>query len=158
MQKFINSLIVIFSIVLFSCKSTNGINELGFQSNPPFKVEKASYSKWLSDQSGVHGISIQIQLNKTTVAIDSVYFRNNSIKLNLDNSTSNSMYVGSMVLPNTNKNLQMNMDSKKEFGNTVPDISQKIPFKLAQNEAVVSYFYKNKRYYFKISEVFEGQN
>lgn len=155
MQKLISSVIVIFSIVFISCKSSKAANELGFQTNPPFKVEKATYSKWVGGQPGVHGISIQIQLNKATVELDSVYFRNNSTKLKLDKSNSNITYVGSMVLPKINKDLQMNMDSKKEFGNAVPDISQKIPFQLAQNEAIVSYIYNNKTHYYKISEVIE---
>jgi hypothetical protein len=129
-----------------------------FQTNPPFKVVKATYSKWLGGQPGVNGISINIEIDNPSIVLDVVYFKNNSTALKLDKSKSTPIYVGTIVLENTNKNYELNADAKKEYGNPVPDISQKIPFQLSENEAVVSYTFKNKTAYYKISNVKETTN
>ena len=145
----------IASIFFLSCSSTKTINENGFQKKTPFKVVTATYSKWIGGQPGVNGISVHISIDKPEILLDTIYFRNTSIKLKLDKSISNPVYVGSFVLPNTNKNFNLDIDPKKEFGNQIPDISRKIPFDLKEDEAVISYLLKNKRTYFKILNIIE---
>ena len=98
---------------------------------------------------------IRISINNPKILLDSVYFRNNSSILKLDKSDSNLEYVGSLVLPTKNQNFNLNLDSKKEYGNQAPDISRKIPFELKENEAIVSYLLNKKKFYFKISNVME---
>jgi len=155
MNKVINIGIAVITSFFFLGCSTSKTTLDGFQSNPPFKVLEATYTELVDEKSGVNGISIYISIDNAEVKLDSVYFRNNSAKLKLDKDISKTEYIGSLVMPNKDNDLQLNIDSKKEFGNRVPDISQKIPFKLKANEAVVSYFFKNKRNYFKISDCIE---
>lgn len=151
MNKIINiGIVVIISILFLGCSTSKTIQD-GFQSNPPFKVLEATYTKWVDDRPGINGFSINIAIDNPKVKLDTVYFRNTSAKMKLDESLLKTIYVGRLVMPNKNKNIQLNIDSKKEFGNQVPDISQKIPFQLKANEAVVRYFFNNKINYFKIS-------
>jgi len=156
MNKIISiGIVTITSIFFLSCGSAKTINETDFQKKPPFKVVATTYSKWIGGQPGVNGISIHISIDNPKISLDTVYFRNNSAKLKLDKSISNQVYVGSFVLPNKNKNFNSDIDPKNEYGNQVPDISQKIPFDLKEDEAVISYLFKNKRTYFKISNIIE---
>lgn len=156
MNKIISiGMLAITSIVLMCCGSSKAPNESSLQNNPPFKVVEATYSKQLDEQTGINNILIRISINNPKILLDTVYFRNNSTILKLDKSNSNLTYIGSIVLPGKNKNFILNLDSKKEYGNQVPDISRKIPFELKENEAIVSYLLHNKRTYFKISHVIE---
>lgn len=146
---------VITSLFLLGCGPSKVNQNNGFQSNPPFKVVEATYIKSIGTKPGVKGISIYITIDNTEVKLETVYFRNNSTKLELDNSISKTSYVGNLVMPNTENDIQLHSDSKREFGNQAPDISQKIPFQLKANEAVVSYFFKNEIHYFKILNLIE---
>ena len=47
----------------------------------------------------------------------------------------------------------MHADPKEEFGNKPPNISIKIPFELQENEAVISYFIKSKKRFYKLSNI-----
>jgi len=109
----------------------------------------------VGEKPDVNGISIYISIDNAEVKLDTVYFRNSSAKLKLDKDISKTEYIGSLVMPNKDNDLQLNIDSKREYGNRVPDISRKIPFQLKANEAVVSYFFNNKINYFKISNCIE---
>ncbi len=156
MNKFISiGMVAITSVFLMCCGSSKAPNKSSLQNNPPFKVVEATYSKQFDEQTGVNNIIIRISINNPEILLDTVYFRNNSSILILDKSDSNSAYVGSLVLPRKNQNFNLNLDSKKEYGNQAPDISRKIPFELKENEAIVSYLLKNKRTYFKISNFIE---
>ena len=142
--------IAVLGLLLFiSCGSTSKISE----NKPPFKVLSATYAEWMGGQPGVNGVLVSIKIDNSAVKLDTVYFRNTSALLKLDEKTTT--YNVSIVLPNTAKNLQLDIDPRKEFGNEVPDISKKIPFELNDNEAVVSYFYKGKTNYYKISNLIE---
>lgn len=136
----------------FSCSTTKEISE----NNPPFKVLKSTYSKWNGGQPGVNGMLVSIEIDNSKIELDSIYFRNIAIKLKQNKSTTNILYEGSFVLPN--KNLILDIDQKKEYGNPVPDVSQKIPFQLNKNEAVVSYSYNKRKNYYKITNLVEVEN
>jgi hypothetical protein len=140
---------VIGLLLCISCGSTTKISE----NNAPFKVLSATYSEWLGGQPGVNGVTISIKTDNSSIKLDSVYFRNTSALLKLNETTG--VYYASIVLPNTVKNLQLHIDPKKEFGNEAPDISKNIPFELDLDEAVVSYFYKGKTNYYKILNLME---
>lgn len=142
-------IIVIGLLLFFSCGSAKEISE----NNPPFKVISSTYSAWLGGQPGVNGVLFSIKTDNSTVKLDTVYFKNRSALLKFNEKSST--YTASMVLPNTNKHLQLDIDPRKEFGNEVPDISTKIPFELKENEAVVSYSYNNKKHFYKILAVTE---
>ena len=142
-------IVVIGLLLFFSCGSTSKISE----NTPPFKVLKATYSNWVGGQPGVNGVLFSIKIDNEAVKLDTVYFRNTSSVLRYNEKAS--LYTSSIVLPNTKRDLQLDINPKNEFGNQVPNISTKIPFELKENEAVVSYFYKGENYHHKIPTVIE---
>lgn len=151
MNKVINIGIAVITSLFFLGCSTSKTTLDGFQTNPPFKVLEATYTKLFGDESGVTEISIYIAVDNAEVKLDTVYFRNSSAKLKLDKDIFKTEYIGNLVILNKDNDIQLHIDSKREYGNRVPDISQKIPFQLNANEAVVSYFFNKKINYFKIS-------
>lgn len=140
---------VIGLLLFFSCGSTAKI----LDDTPPFKILKATYSNWTGGQPNVKGVLITLKTDNLAVTLDTVFFRNTSTLLKFNEELS--IYTASIVLPNTKRDLQLDINPKNEFGNQVPNTSTKIPFELTPNEAVVSYSYKGKNYYHKILNVIE---
>ncbi|MFD1292945.1 hypothetical protein ACFQ5N_03760 [Lutibacter holmesii] len=138
---------VIGLLLFFSCSSTAKISE----NNPPFKVLKATYSNWKGSKPSENGFLITIKTNNSAVVLDTVFFRNTITPLIFNKEPET--YSATIVVPNSKLDLQLDINSKNEFGNQVPHTSTKIPFDLKENEAVVSYLYKGKNYFHKISNV-----
>jgi hypothetical protein len=142
---------IVVSILFSCCNTTKGITNYNLQGNPPFKVVNSSYQEWVSGQSDVRGAKVYIKTNTSKIQLDSIYFRNMKAALEFDDVSQE--YIGHFTFPNTKTDIIIHSDSTQEYGNQVPDISQKIPFKLANNEAVLSYIYKNEKYFYKISNL-----
>jgi len=155
MSKIVNILLLGIIICNFFSCGTAKTTHNGFVKKPPFKVLEATYTKWIDDGLGVNGFLIYITIDNTRVTLDTAYFRNTSVIIALNKNLPKNTYVGKLILKNVNKDMQLHIDSKKEFGNQVPDISQKIPFQLKSNQAVVSYLLNNKINYFKILNCIE---
>lgn len=139
-------------VTAFSCCSATKSN-IKLNQNPPFKILKANYNTWVGGQPGVKGYTVQFEIDNSSTVLDSVFFRNMTAKLKKDSSTTNNIYIGTFILPNRMKHYKLHRDSKKEFGNEVPDILEKIPFQLTETEAVISYIINNKKAYYKITNV-----
>ena len=141
--KILSILAIIFSFS--QCGSTH------FESNVPFVIDSAIYLGWSGGQPGVSGINVTINLKtKSTIEFDSLYFRQKSVKVKVKES--------SIILAayNTSKNLSsdiiLNLDPKKELKNKIPK-QNTFPFKLKENEAVLSYHLEGKIRYFKIKNL-----
>jgi len=108
----------------------------------PFTIDKASYKE--------SSKNIQIDINYTaTSSIDflNIYFKNHKIKLTKNNNTSLSATYNKSV----NFDIQLHRNSKKEFGNHP---QQKVlPFKLKEEEAMLSYKERDTIKYFKLKKV-----
>jgi hypothetical protein len=152
MKKFISiGLIILLSIAFFGC----GTSKTEAKSELPFKVMDATYSNFVGEQPNLVITAIKITTNNPLIQLDTVYFRNNATLLKREVSTENSVFTGSFTTSNTPHDYILDSNPKQEFGNKPPAIVSKLPFKLTENEAVVSYFYKNKLNYFKISAMKE---
>ncbi|UMB59797.1 hypothetical protein MHL31_12000 [Lutibacter sp. A80] len=142
---------VIFIVVFKSCGLSNSTSN--FEQHPSFIINSAFYKNLDSRQPGVKGYIFQVDINNSNTVLDSVYFRNASAKLEKDTTTSKNSYVGTLMLPNRMQDFILHSDSKKEFGNKLPEISKKSPFQLTENEAVISFTVNNEIKYYKIPEV-----
>ena len=152
MKKFINiGLIILISIAFFGC----GTSKIKAQNEHPFKVVEATYTNFVGDQPDLVVTTLKITTNNPEIQLDTVYFRNNVTLLKREESDENSVFTGSFTTSNTPHDYNLDSDPKQEFGNKPPVIVSELPFKLTDNEAVVSYFYKDKIYYYKISAVKE---
>jgi hypothetical protein len=152
MKKFINiGLIILISIAFFGC----GTSKIKAQNEHPFKVVEATYTNFVSEQPDSVVTTLKITTNNPEIQLDSMYFRNHSVPLKRIESDENSVFVGSFTTSNMPHDYILHSDPKQEFGNKPPVIVSELPFKLTDNEAVASYFYKDKINYYKISAVKE---
>jgi hypothetical protein len=142
---------IIVSISFYNCNTSKGITDYNLQMKPPFKVVNSSYQDWVNEQSTAHGVKVFVKINTSKIQLDSMYFRNMKTALVYDDKSDK--YTGHFNIQNSKNDLILHSDSTKEFGNQVPDISQKIPFKLEDNEAVVSYIFKDEKCFYKISNL-----
>lgn len=152
MKKFIGSgLLILVSFAFFGC----GASKVKAQNEAPFKVLEATYANWVGEQLDMVGTTLRITINNKDIQLDSVYFRNNSALLKRVGSIENSLFIGSFTTSKTQHDFILHADPKEEFGNKPPVTVSKLPFEIKENEAVVSYFFKDKINYYKILEVKE---
>lgn len=150
MKKFIGTgLVVLLSFAFFGC----GASKVKAQNEAPFKVLEATYTNSVGEQPDMVITTLKITINNKDIQLDSVYFRNNSASLKRVDSIENSLFIGSFTTSKTPHDLILHADSKEEFGNKPLVEVTKLPFEIKENEAVVSYFYKDKINYYKILEV-----
>ncbi|NEW78635.1 MAG: hypothetical protein GZ086_04235 [Gelidibacter sp.] len=152
MKKYLGiGLITLVSIALFGC----GASKAKAQNEHPFKVLEATYVNSVGEQPDLVETTIKISINNKEIQLDSVYFRNSGTPLKRLESIENSIFTASFITSTTLHDYILDSDPKQEFGNKPPVSKAKLPFELIGNEAVVSYFYKDKINYYKISEVKE---
>lgn len=144
---------VVISLVLTSCGTTKKSNEKGMENKQPFKIISATYSSGEGEQANVKEIQMLITIDNPEVQLDSVYFRNTKTGLKREISAPNHTFVGNFLIADTQKDYNLHSDPQKEYGNTPPGTTSKIPFKLQKNEAVVSYVFNRERQYYKIAKV-----
>jgi hypothetical protein len=152
MKKFIGTgFIIILSISFFGC----GASKVKAQNEHPFKVLEATFVNSVGEQPDLVITTIKISINNKEIQLDTVYFRNHKASLNRLGSIKNAISTASFITSTTLHDYILDSDPKQEFGNKPPVTKAKLPLELIGNEAVVSYFYKDKINYYKISEVKE---
>lgn len=151
MKKFIGiGCITLLSITFFGC----GASKVKAQEHP-FKVLEATYADSAGEQPNLLVTTLKITINNKQIQLDSVYFRNHKAPLKHVESDENSLFKGSFITSTIPHDYILHGDPKQEFGNKPPVTVSKLPFEIKNNEAVVSYFYKDKISYYKILEVKE---
>ncbi|OGS73696.1 MAG: hypothetical protein A3F91_14905 [Flavobacteria bacterium RIFCSPLOWO2_12_FULL_35_11] len=150
MKKFIGTgLVILLSFAVFGCCAS----KVKAQNEAPFKVLEATYTNWAGEQPDKIGTTLRITINNKEIQLDSVYFRNNSASLKRVDSIENAIFTGSFTTSTIPHDYILHSDPKEEFGNKPPVTVSKLPFEIKENEAVVSYFFKDKINYYKILEV-----
>ena len=147
LNKLTSLILMVFVMSSFSqCAST-----LKLQEDVPLEIGEVYYQHWVAGvKGGGSGVNlfIPIESNQNNIVLDSVYFKGKQEKLELKNNT---IYIGRFASKaNQKQDIIMSSDPQKEYGNPIPELSRKTPFKLHDNECVVSYFEKDKIKYFKI--------
>lgn len=145
-MKFLGIITIIAS--LFHCASTK------FDSNPPFKVNNATYNKYVGGVQGVSGMWVRVNYEAdTTIAFDSLFFQGKKTKIELQtiqNKTYASGHFNTSTV-NSKADLMLHSNGKKEYGNKAPE--KKFPFELKENEAVISYLENGETKFFKIENI-----
>jgi len=133
------------SIFLFSCHATK------FVKTPPFKIVEAKYQYWYGGREGVKGISVKVLIQDIDkdIAFKNIFFKNK--KLDVFVSDIENLKLLSANINTGTRNMQMHINPKKEYGNTLPETDKDFPFDLKENEAVISYLKANKDYFYKIT-------
>lgn len=143
--KFLSILTIIVGFTM--CKS------LQFKKQPPFKITSATYKDWVGGQPGISGIILKINYTSNLkIEFDRVYFRNKETQLESKKVKTDKLVVGYFNTSSLKKDFILDANPTKELNNPVPKI-KKIPFKLTENEAVISYKFNGKLEYYKIKSL-----
>lgn len=143
-------LIAITSVFMFtqcSCSKTT------FQKNPPFTISESYFQDWIGGVPGVSGTSVHISLSSLAenVIPDSLFFRQSKAKIDVKTAEKGHLWVANFR-KSSPRDINMHSESKEEYGNTPPKM-EVFPFKLADGEAVLSYYTNGKLAYFKLSDL-----
>lgn len=144
------------SLGVESCGSSQTSNtKFMFEENPPFTIEEAYFQKWVAGtKEGSSGIKVHIVFEtiEPDVVLKDFYFQRQIQKA--QNALDNTNEYFAELSNNSRNDFVMDIDPMKEAQNTP---SQNFPFELKENEAVVSYVFKGKTKYFKISNLSEKE-
>jgi len=121
------------------------------------KVSKTQvyYQNWVAGVRG-GGSGMDLYISKSVVGdkkLITAYFKGKSVKF--DPMVENSNIYIARFKGEANKRYDINMeaDAINEYGNTIPVNKDSIPFKLAPNDAVVSYLENKALKYLKLINI-----
>lgn len=125
------------------------------QKTMPTEFGDVYCQKWVAGvRGGGSGLNLFIPVGDSSVLLDSAYFREKSIKLEVRETTEGLLYVGRFKTDlNSQKDLILSSDPNQEYANKLPAIEKNIPFELKDDECVVTYKQGDKTRYYKISNV-----
>ena len=137
-MKFLSILVILISFT--QCKS------IKFENNVPFIISTATYST----QLGGEKINTVIAYTSSSIIkFERIYFRSRITNLETKDSDVGKVIVGYFI--NTyKKDFIMDSNSTNELNNPIPHITD-FPFKLKENEAVISYRDKQKTKFYKLN-------
>ena len=143
--------LVLFLVVVFSkCATTQ------FEQKPPFVITSAVYNNWSVKKTAAKGLIVNIGYDSNyVIKFDTIYFSKRAEKLSISKVKDKKMIsaiFSSMVKPD----VILDENSTNEIHNHFPVIKN-MPFKLKQNEAIISYKIKDKTKYFKINSIKKGK-
>ena len=127
-----------------------------FDSESPVKFTQKKYQDWVGGRPGSQGTLVTLigQIPEKNIAFDSIYFRSNVAKLNVQLDDQKLTLTANFVKINPkDRDLILSGDAKEEFGNKPPKKLPKIPFEMSDNEVIISYFYKKKKRYFRLEKL-----
>ncbi|GGG36320.1 hypothetical protein [Bizionia arctica] len=152
LQKQIFAVLSIIGIIISftHCSSAQKLQE-----QASFELGQVSYQTWFAGVqgggSGIHMI-INVVSNKNHVVFDSVFFRGYKAKMEIGKIG----YLASFKTDlNQREDVIMSNRDKDEFSNKTPLKEANDPFKLDNNECVISYIEKNTTKYLKVKNLVE---
>jgi hypothetical protein len=148
-NQFFGFISIIGIIIVFThCSSAQKLQE-----QASFEIGEVTYQTWVAGvQGGGSGIHMLINVvsNKNNVVFDSVYFKGYKAKIEIGKIN----YVASIKTEiNQKEDIVMSNNGKDEFGNKPPLKEANFPFKLADDECVISYIEKNTTKYYKVKNL-----
>ena len=139
----------IIMITFFQCSSAQ------LDKKAPVTIIQSTYQDWVGGRPGSKGTLVSIKLNAPDekMVFDYIYFNGKGVKLQSSLVKNELTLTGNFIESTKPNEIIMHADPKKEFGNQPPKLAAKIPYELATNEAIISYFIKDKKRYFKIENI-----
>lgn len=153
-MKTVKKLTAIALIVTTMGTFINCASSQNLEKSVSLEIGEVYYQKWVAGIEGAgSGINVYIPVESNTnnITLDSICFRGKKVKLELKNNT---LYVGHFKSDaNQKKDMVISSDRLAEYNNPIPNIPEKIPFELKENECVVSFKEAHKIKYYKISNI-----
>lgn len=153
MKTFIQLVSITFIMAIFS----NCAGSQKLQQEAPFSMGTVYSQKWVAGvEGGGSGINIGVPVENLPeeVVLDSIFFRGRKAALVQETTEKGILYMARFKTDlNKKKDIISHEDPRMEVGNEPPSASEKIPFELGENEAVISYMHKDKKKYYKIDNV-----
>ena len=144
----------LFGILILALSFTQCAS-MKLESNPPFTVNTASYAHITGGLPGNNTLNLMIEFTASkTIDFKKVYFQDRVVSAVIEQKQDKN-YIAARYKTSTGedkKDLVLNADPEKEYGNTAKN-KEEIPFKLKENEAVVSYKVGDKIHYYKIENI-----
>lgn len=142
-------------LILALCVSCAGGKDsiYNYEQEPPFTITTSYFQKWVAGvQEGGSGVNVNLSIDNITeeVAFRHLYFRNKKETATFT-PTSPDKIIG-YFKTTAKRDVVMDSNPVKEANNTPNDV---FPFKLKENEAVLSYYHKGEEKYLKITEIEE---
>ncbi|MFL0352929.1 hypothetical protein [Xanthomarina sp. GH4-25] len=146
---------IFMAVILISFTQCSSAQKLQLQENVSFELGQVTFQRWVAGvQGGGSGIHMLINVvsNKNNVIFDSVYFRGYQTKIEIGKID----YIANFKTDlNQREDLIMSENGKEEFGNESPIKEANFPFKIADNECVISYLEKGTTKYLKVNNLVE---
>ena len=146
--------ILFLLLIISSCKgSKGGSSEYEFSINPPFTLSEGYFQDWVAGvQQGGSGTTVSIKFESVSnnVEFKDIHFRKNYVSAKPLGEDALE-YMG-YFLNKKKPDVIMDIDIMEEAQNIPPVLT---PFDLKANEAVISYSYESKLWYFKIYNMTE---
>ncbi len=142
----------IIFLSIFSCK-TSKEPVLQFQSTAPFEMVEPYYNAWVGGiESAGSGVNVFLPLKEDlgSVKVDSIHFRGEKSAVFKRDQLLIGRFKYSRAHP---KKLNMSSNPHEEYGNTLPSKTDQSPFKLVNNQCVISYRVNDKRLYYKVLNI-----
>ncbi len=142
-------LIIPFSLLFCASKPV--------QNKFPQEIEAVYFQKWLPGLKNMSSgtnfyIKFKTPLSKN-IQLQKVHLQGQEAKLEQEDQTT---LVAHFYQKSNHKDLNLNGDSEKEYGNQIPE-STKSKFKLKPDEAILEYKWNNKKTYFIITNIKEKE-
>ncbi len=136
--------IICVSLSFAQCKT------IKLTENAPFTVTGGTYHSWVGGQPGVKGINVIIGIeNEKDVSFSQLFFMNRKETVSLETKKGKKYIVVNMnTSSNTLDEITVNKPEKKS-----KEKANKYPFTLQNHEAVISYQYKGKTFYYKVAKL-----
>ncbi|NJW52018.1 hypothetical protein [Salinimicrobium oceani] len=148
--------LLLFSAFVILLSFSNCANGKQLQEKAPKAVKQPYYTSWTGGvKAAGSGFNLFIPVEETaSIIMDTVYFRGKKGILERDPSNEH-LYVARFKIGATehDRDFVMHEDPKKEYGNQIPVVKEKIPFELAEGEAVVRYTENGKAKYFRLTGI-----
>lgn len=147
-------IVFIFTYIgLLGCLSTKSVAK-NLKGNAKFNIVKATYFDWFGGVERAKGTTIKIIVDNQKIIVDSIYFRNQGLPVELRKLENNNLLIIANHSSMVKSDIVLHKQAQKEYGNKAP-VYNKFLFKLSQDEVVLSYFKKEKKEYLKIELIKE---
>jgi hypothetical protein len=146
--------IAAITAILFVFSSCTTSKPIILVENPPFTMGDSYIQNWVAGVRGVgSGTNVHVSFAdmEEDVVIKDIYFRGKILKAHTF-PTFRDQYIGygSRFVVKISKDSENNQDALAATNNSA---TERFPFQLGENEAVVSYVYKGRTRYYKIPEL-----